>query len=1020
MGLDVGTRLGRYQIGDKIGSGGMGEVYRAKDTRLGRDVAIKILPEAYRSSGRLRRFEIEARAVAALDHPNIVALYDIGEDGGVPYVVTELLAGETLRARLRGGPLPRAEILRIAHAILDALAAAHDKNIVHRDLKPENVFLCADGRVKLLDFGLAKLVEPTSHPSGDAATAPADTEAGDAMGTPGYMAPEQVRGESSDRRADVFAFGVVLYEMVTGRRAFLRDTVAETAVSVLKDEPPPLDDAALAAVVAVCLEKDRERRIGSARDLRRLLDETRAVRRRPRRSWWPIGAGAALIVCAVVAMFALRGRHRAVRVPGGHHRVAVVGFAGAEADRWRAPLLVAAVEGALAEGDQLEPIDTAELRSDLALVAADGYDRAALDRVHAFTGVDYVVSGAFHVHDDVLSLAVRVQDTTTAETVTVAKSEGPAGDPAAVALAAAMPVRALLDAGPMGPDATLHVRATVPASPEAQQLWGSWQERVGREHVVRPEDRELLEHVIALDSLFAPAHDALLTIYAQVGDTHATAELQTLFSLAGRLGDRERAAAEYRYWREIDPAKALVRSEQRWHAHPACAGCGVTLADEYRELKRWDDCLRTVGEVHVLPASAYLPELDRLEAQCRWRYDAATTRRGSEQEALAAVHRGIARARELGARTELGRLRFVEGTILGESGQISDALPALAEARDLLRAASALVDLEAVLEPSLDLLVRTGQIEAAQRILEEQLAVEKQLGAYDEADALRRRGSLLGKAGRYADGRALLDQAYAAAEARGDTLKGRLIKFHLRRFIIRHEGDLRESLALTTEDLAFNRKARPDQEDFEHAHHAVLLLKDTIDSDRTADEKPLIDEIRPLRIDEDNELELNLQLSKVALDDGRAADAEQLGRAVIAKTEARGLTVELARGRAMVARALLAQGKESDALAMAAEAKGLAERFDSYGERMEVLIAAWLVQGWYSPVLGEPALARLGDDLRAHGDVENLLEAQLALGRVLMHDGKTTEARAQLHQVEKDARARGWLRVARLAAAAAG
>jgi eukaryotic-like serine/threonine-protein kinase len=273
MSLSAGTKLGPYEIQSPLGAGGMGEVYRARDTRLGRDVALKVLPESFaRDADRLRRFEQEARAVAALNHPNILAIYDIGEQNGTSFLVSELLEGHTLRAEMENGALLQRKAVDHAAQIAQGLAAAHAKNITHRDLKPDNIFVSKDGRIKILDFGLAKLaVNPRDE--AEATLTGAQTEAGIVMGTAGYMAPEQVRGTAVDSRTDIFAFGAVLYEMISGQRAFRRDTTAETMTAILKEDPPELTDMShpvapgLERILRRCLEKQPEQRFQSAKDL---------------------------------------------------------------------------------------------------------------------------------------------------------------------------------------------------------------------------------------------------------------------------------------------------------------------------------------------------------------------------------------------------------------------------------------------------------------------------------------------------------------------------------------------------------------------------------------------------------------------------------------------------------------------------------------------------------------------------------------------------------------------------------
>src|SRR6267378_3307428 len=221
MTLSSGTKLGPYEIQSPLGAGGMGEVYRARDTRLERDVAIKVLPEALADDAdRLRRFEQEARTIAALNHPNILGIHDIGTHDGAPFLVSECLEGQTLREKLKSGPLPVRLAIEYALSIAQGLAAAHEKGIVHRDLKRENVFVTRDGRVKVVDFGLAKLVRPEETRETVVTLTSPVTLPGTVMGTVGYMSPEQVRGEPCDARADIFSFGAVFYEMLTGRRAF--------------------------------------------------------------------------------------------------------------------------------------------------------------------------------------------------------------------------------------------------------------------------------------------------------------------------------------------------------------------------------------------------------------------------------------------------------------------------------------------------------------------------------------------------------------------------------------------------------------------------------------------------------------------------------------------------------------------------------------------------------------------------------------------------------------------------------
>ncbi|MEO8502015.1 MAG: serine/threonine-protein kinase, partial [Vicinamibacteria bacterium] len=272
--LVAGTRLGPYEILSLLGEGGMGEVYRARDHRLSREVAIKVLHREVSSDpDSVRRFEQEARAAGGINHPNIVAVYDTGLHEGAPYIVSELLQGETLRARLERGVPGARKSVEYGVQICRGLAAAHEKSIVHRDLKPENVFLTKDGMVKILDFGIAKLGPSVGDPTGTEVETRSRTEAGTVMGTAGYMSPEQVRGLATDHRSDFFAFGAVLFEMITGTRGFRGATPADTMSAILREDPTDPSrigaewPAGLLRVVRRCLEKSPEDRFQTARDL---------------------------------------------------------------------------------------------------------------------------------------------------------------------------------------------------------------------------------------------------------------------------------------------------------------------------------------------------------------------------------------------------------------------------------------------------------------------------------------------------------------------------------------------------------------------------------------------------------------------------------------------------------------------------------------------------------------------------------------------------------------------------------
>ncbi len=290
MPLSPGEYLGRYEIQALLGTGSMGEVYRATDRRLRRDVAIKVLLQEFSSNPeRLGRFQREARAVSSLNHPNIVSVLDVGEHAGSPYLVTELLEGEPLSQRCARGPIALDSALKIGLQIAHGLAAAHDKGIIHRDIKPENVFILSDGRIKILDFGLAKLLDPSgaANDNGDEPD-PIVTTAGVALGTVDYMSPEQMRGLPADHRTDLFSFGALLHEMLTASPPFHRESATDTFAAILDDDPPTLAKCGVKAPKSVqklllrCLEKKLEARIQSAPELVAALEASTAAADAPR------------------------------------------------------------------------------------------------------------------------------------------------------------------------------------------------------------------------------------------------------------------------------------------------------------------------------------------------------------------------------------------------------------------------------------------------------------------------------------------------------------------------------------------------------------------------------------------------------------------------------------------------------------------------------------------------------------------------------------------------------------------
>jgi serine/threonine protein kinase/tetratricopeptide (TPR) repeat protein len=452
MALAAGDRLGRYEILSPLGAGGMGEVYRARDDTLGRDVAVKVLPEEVaQDPDRLGRFEREARAVAKLSHPNILEIHDFGHEGEVVYSVTEMLEGETLRDRLGSAPLGWRAAARIGAEIADALVAAHERGVVHRDLKPGNIFLTADDRIKILDFGLARVTEAPTPEAATEALESTITRQGAVLGTAGYMSPEQVRGQPADERSDIFSLGCVLYEMVAGRRAFERDTGADTMAAILTEEPEDLSASGVEAppelerAIQRCLEKKAEQRFQSAADLAFVLraavtdscakPELRTVRpKRPLARLIPVALAALIAAISLVVWIQREEELPPTPEVSGFNpnRVVVAVFDNRTGDPALDSLGLQTSDAITNLLHQVEGVDVA-VNPYTSTAGAGSVDQTADDlvmRLAEATRSGLVVTGSYHLRGSELELQARIVDPRQVEVLQIFEPErAPRADP---------------------------------------------------------------------------------------------------------------------------------------------------------------------------------------------------------------------------------------------------------------------------------------------------------------------------------------------------------------------------------------------------------------------------------------------------------------------------------------------------------------------------------------------------------------------------------------------------------------
>ncbi len=593
MAIAEKTCLGPYEIETLLGAGGMGEVYRARDTRLGRPVAVKVLPATVADEPeRLHRFEQEARAEGLLNHPNVLTVHDVGTQEGRPYLVTELLEGESLRKRLERGPLPLREAVEVALQVARGLAAAHAKGIVHRDLKPDNVFLTVGGTVKILDFGVAKLFEPV-WPSGEispealAGLNEAETQArlstrcGALVGTPAYMSPEQAAGAQVDFRSDLFSFGILLYEMLTGSDPFRRGNAADTISAILREMPPPAQanghraPAELQKILRHALAKEPKQRYAATTEL--VADLERVARKLDRRLFTPARAVAASVLLLAVAVLSVWLARRAPPVPPRERPTVSLLVADLE-NRTGEAVFDGALEQALQIGLEGAPFVTAFSRSQARLQAAallSGEQNPRLDEARARLvatrlGIKLTVAGSIEQRAGRYQLDTRVVDPLTDETLATARAS--AASKAEVLKAAdAVAVRLRAGLGDVKPQSPLALGRETFTTASLQAMSSYTRAQELHQQGKNDEAVEQYRQAIAQDPDFGRAYAGLaVTLYNQGEAEQSAVQFQKALALIDRMTERERYRTRGNYYLTVhNHVKAVEEFQQLLDRYPA-------------------------------------------------------------------------------------------------------------------------------------------------------------------------------------------------------------------------------------------------------------------------------------------------------------------------------------------------------------------------------------------------------------------------------------------------------------------
>src|SRR6202167_313318 len=756
----VGRILSHYRIVEQIGAGGMGVVYRAHDEQLDRDVALKVLPAGTLADDSARRqFRKEALALAKLSHPNIATVFEFSSQEGVDFLAMELIPGKPLSERLLGGAMPQPEIVRLTTQLAEGLAAAHDQGVIHRDLKPANLFVTPDGRLKILDFGLAL---HTLTSSGADVTRSVTADTGTVSGTVPYMSPEQLRGLPVDPRSDIYAAGAVLHEMATGRRAFPQTQGAELMGAILYESPAPARSvnkyvsAGLESIISKSLAKDPSQRYQSARELRVALEGLSTTTSDFGRSL-PVGSPkkSRITIAVIAAAVVLAGLGIGLNILGvrdrlfEHKKSATIGHSGppgslaherrsvavlglknvsGQADKaWLSTALAEMLTTELGAGEELRTVageNVAQMKTNLALPDADSYGRETLAKIHENLNADEVVVGSFvPLGKDQIRLDLRLQDAVAGETLASVSAKGREDQIDDLVGRAGAELRRKLGAGAISATDAAAVKASLPANAEAARLYSEGLAKLHARDTLAA--RDLLQKSLELEPGFALAHSALATAWTTLGyDGKATVEAKTAFDLSGGLSREDKLAIQARYLEanhDWEGAIGIYRTITQFF--PDNLEYGLQLASAQNSAGKSKDALGTLQQLRLLPPPASQdPRLDLAE-------NGAYFGLSKYKDAADAAARAAAKAKASGQRLVLAQALHQEAAAFRYQDQIDksdaafqDAQRTYTEAGDRFGAAGAIMGLATNL-------YQHGDLSGSRQLNEQALTVFREVGS---------------------------------------------------------------------------------------------------------------------------------------------------------------------------------------------------------------------------------------------------------------------------------------------------
>ena len=806
--------ISHYRIVEQIGAGGMGVVYRARDEQLERDVALKVLPAGMLSDeGARKRFRKEALALAKLNHPNIAIVHEFGTEDGTDFLVTEYIPGLTLDAKLALGPLPPREVLSYGMQLAEGLSAAHEQGVVHRDLKPGNLRITPDGRLKILDFGLAQLI-PRS--SGLGVTETASHIQQELSGTLPYMAPEQLRGLPADVRTDTWAVSAVLHEMATGKRAFPENSGPMLIDAILNLDPVPPSklnrnvSPGLEGVIVKGLAKDPKQRYQTARELRADLERLTvgtlpaALERRNRFGMLLVGALSILLVMAGVAGYLHWPQKQITPMAGTKARrsVAVLGFknlANKPEQSWLSTALSEMLTAELGAGEKLRTVpgeNVSRLKAELSLPDTDTLGRDTLAKINKTLGSDLVVLGSYLDLGGTIRVDLQVQDAVDGENVGTVSAEGTENQLFDLVKRVGESLRQKCGAGEVSAEAVAAANAAKPSNTETERLYAEGLNRLRLFDALAA--RDLLEQAIHADPKYALAHTALAEAWSQLGyDAKATEEAKKAFELSGGLARQDVLSIEARYREESrDWPKAVELYRSLWTVFPDDLEYGLRFADAQVSGGNGKDALVTVAELRKLPPpSRDDPRIDLAEA-------AAAASLSDYARAQAATIQAIQKAQRQGATLLEAEALLQQCSALRNIGEVEKAVAAGQQANNTLASANDLRGQAKSLTCIANVRFGQGELSAAKQFYEEALSRAQKIGAQkDIAGSLINIGNVLASQQNLNDSTQQYRQALEVAQRIGDKPDVLLVQNNLGANLML-QGDFRDARGILQDSLA--------------------------------------------------------------------------------------------------------------------------------------------------------------------------------------------------------------------------